>query len=168
MKPASPVARTAGQLRTVASREEAPPAPAPAARECAPDRRSSAPADEPPLPVCLPKVGSSAPKAVTTTQCCIMRSHPPPAQSSGTRRLTVRSPSLAALHAIVSSYLLPMEWRLRSCLTAPHEAQAARPPGTAPMSSRHASGQPHSAPHAAVMPAAPAARCRPKPTTRGQ
>lgn len=99
-------------------------------------------------------------QAVTRTQCCIMRSHPPPAPSSGTRRLTVRSQSLAALHAIVSSYLLPMEWRLRSCLTAPHEAQAARPPGTATMSSRHASGQPHSTPHAAVMPAAPAARCK--------
>lgn len=35
---ASRVARAAGQLRTVASREEAPPAPAPAAKECAPDR----------------------------------------------------------------------------------------------------------------------------------
>ena len=32
------MARTAHQFRTVASGEEAPPAPAPAARQCAPDR----------------------------------------------------------------------------------------------------------------------------------
>ena len=56
----------------------------------------------------------------------------------------VRSQSLAVIHAIVQSYLPPLRWRLRSCLTAPHEAQAARPPGTAPRCSRHASGQPPS------------------------
>ena len=45
--PNAPARRAAPRLRTVASREEAPPAPAPAARERAPDRRSSA---QPPYP----------------------------------------------------------------------------------------------------------------------
>ena len=58
----------------------------------------------------------------------------------------VRSQSLAVIHAIVCGYLLPVRWRLRSCLTAPREAQAARPPGTAPRCSRHASGPPPSPP----------------------
>lgn len=62
-KMASPARREAPRLRAVASREEAPPAPAPAAGECAADRRSSAPADELPFQCGSPASGitSSAP-----------------------------------------------------------------------------------------------------------
>jgi hypothetical protein len=43
LQAASPARREAPRLRTVASRGEAPPAPAPAAKECARHPRSSAP-----------------------------------------------------------------------------------------------------------------------------
>ena len=49
----NPARRTATRLRAVASRRDAPPAPAPAARECAPHRRSSAPANEPAAVQCV-------------------------------------------------------------------------------------------------------------------
>ena len=86
-----------------------------------------------PLRVWLVQLASSAPKAVTTTQCGVVCSRPPPAQSGGTRRPTVRSRSLAALHAIVCSYLLPGEWRLRSAPASLCRvmAQAAWPSGAA-------------------------------------
>ena len=79
------------------------------------------------------KPHGSAPKAVTTTQCGVVCSMPPPAQSSGTRRPTVRSQSLAALQRIVCSYLFPGSCRLRSVPASLRRvmAQAAWPSGAA-------------------------------------
>jgi hypothetical protein len=62
---------------------------------------------------------------VTTTQCGVMRSRPPPTQSGGTRRPAVRSQSLATLQRIVCSYLLPGSWLLRSFL-AMHRQRSGR------------------------------------------
>jgi len=96
------------------------------------------------------KLPGSAPNAVTTTQCGVVCSWPPPAPSSGTRRPTVRSQSLATLQRIVCSYLLPGIRRLRSCLSLPrrssgrmavrhrppwtHESRHAQPPRAPPVS----------------------------------
>jgi hypothetical protein len=109
--------------------------PAPAARECAAFHNAAAPHrwNQPPF-----SAGRQAPRlrtnrTVTTTQCVVMRTSPPPAQSSGTRRPGVRSQSLAALHAIVCSYLLPVECRRRSAPASLRRvmAQAAWPSGAA-------------------------------------
>ncbi len=81
----------------------------------------------------LAKLASSAPEAVTTTQCGVVCSRPPPAPSSWTRRPTVRSQSLATLQRIVCSYLLPGIRLLRSAPASLCRvmAQAAWPSGAA-------------------------------------
>jgi hypothetical protein len=111
------------------------------------------------------KPHGSAPETVTTTQCGVMRSHPPPGQSAGTRRLTVRSQSLAALLALCDSYLLPMIRRRRFAPASLCRvmAQAAWPSGAASLKHDSRHGQPPQAP-AAVMPHAPTARRKPQPT----
>ena len=72
----------------------------------------------------LVQLASSAPKAVTTTQCGVVCSRPPPAQSSGTRRPTVRSQSLATLQRIVCSYLIATSRLLPKPLSGIFRAQS--------------------------------------------
>ncbi len=64
--------------------------------------------------------------SVNVLQRSIVCSRPPPAPSSGTRRPTVRSQSLATLQRIVCSYLLPGRWLLRSFLTVQRQRSGRR------------------------------------------
>lgn len=136
--------RTARQFHTVASHEGAPPAPTLTTKVSAPDRRSSAPAQVNRQSSVAHRFTSSAPQSGNHDTMLYN------AQSSATRskqRDPAADCALAKPRRITRHCVWlppPVRWRLRSCLTAPREAQAARPPGTAPKCSRHASGQPPS------------------------